>query len=320
MRISDFLCGEEIGELFFAKCPFCGGQMVCTEDKFVCYGCNKSGTLVDFLAEKNNVSRTTASWQLNREDYRDLIKALEMAEEYYMKRLSQNNSYVAKRGIPQSTIQRFGIGWADGTLMQYLHSQGVDDITAQRAGLVRPDGREYFYNRLMFPIKNSKNRTIGFGGRITRTNSNAPKYLNSPENRLFKKKEVLFGIQNINANRPLYIVEGYMDAISLQSKGVNAVAVLGTAVGKGHAYLLRSLGIKDIILSLDADEAGTSNAIKGLGVLSEFFNLGVLCCYNGCKDPDEFINRYGAKEFYELPVMPKNEFLIKMGSDPVDIL
>lgn len=320
MRISDFLCGEKIGELFFAKCPFCGRQIVYTEDKFVCYGCNKSGTLVDFLAEKNNVSRATASWQLFHEDHEDLIRVLEMAELYYMKRLSPNNSYVAERGITQSTIQRFGIGWADGTLMQYLHSQGVDDITAQRAGLVRPDGREYFYNRLVFPIKNSQNRTIGFGGRITRTNSNAPKYLNSPENHLFKKKEVLFGIQNINANRPLYIVEGYMDAISLQSKGVNAVAVLGTAIGKGHAYLLRSLGVKNIVLSLDADEAGTSNALKGLDVLSEFFNLRVLCNYNGCKDPDEFISRHSAGEFYELPVMLKNEFLIKMGSDPVDIL
>lgn len=320
MTINDFLHGEEINGLLFAKCPFCGGQMICTEDKFVCYGCNKSGTLVDFLAEKNRVSRAMASWQLSREDYGDLMKVLEMAESYYMRQLSPNNSYVAKRGITQSTIQRFGIGWADGTLMKYLHSQGVDDVTAQRAGLVRPDGREYFYNRLVFPIKNSSGRTVGFGGRITKTNSNAPKYLNSPENRLFKKKEVLFGIQNINVNKPIYIVEGYMDAISLQSKGVNAVAVLGTAIGKGHAYLLRSLGIKDIILSLDADEAGTSNAVKGLSVLSELFDVKVLNNYKDCKDPDEFINRYSAKEFYELPLMPKNEFLVKMGSDPVDIL
>lgn len=318
---SNFLNGEEINGLFFADCPFCGGQMVCNEREFVCYDCGEHGDIADFLAKKNRVSKTTARWQLNHESNEDLFYVLEKACEYYSSRLNFENAYLVKRGITEETAKVYHLGWADGNLIKFLENEGIELLTAQRAGLIKLKGNTYrdvFYKRLMFPIFNRQGKIIGFGGRIIEQ-SDAPKYLNSPETKIFQKKECLFGVQNLDIKKPVYLVEGYMDALTLQSYGINAVAALGTAVGSGHAHLLRSLKVKNIILSLDGDNAGVKNALKGLTALKEF-NVQILCNYGECKDPDEFIRKNGKEAFELLPLLSVEKFKLKSGVNPVDIL
>lgn len=325
MDIDNFVRnGEYINGLYFASCPFCKGHFVYSEKDFVCYSCGRHGDLSDLLAEKNRISRALASWKINKDSYKEVLYALKLADEYYQSHLRFDNAYLCKRGISEETAKRFHLGWADGKLWQHLKSHGVDTVTAQQAGLIRlHDGlqeRDTFYNRLMFPIFNVRNQVVGFGGRIIIEDSNQPKYLNSPECKVFHKKENLFGIQNINPHQPVYLVEGYMDALTLQTYGVNAVAVLGTAVGAGHAQLLRSQKVKDIILSLDGDTAGVKNALKGIEALKNYFNVKVLCDYRDCKDPDEFLRKYGKESFDKLDLMSKEKFLAKSGLNPVDIL
>lgn len=325
MVIDDFVGNSEyINGLFFASCPFCKGHFVYNDKDFVCYSCGRRGDISDFLAEKNGVSRTLASWQINKESHNEALRALAIADEYYQSQLCIDNAYLRKRGISEDTAKKFHLGWADGKLWRHLQKHGVDSVTAQQAGLIRfrddSQERDTFYKRLMFPIFNVRNQIVGFGGRIVVEDANQPKYLNSPECKVFHKKENLFGVQNINPRQPVYLVEGYMDALTLQSYGINAVAVLGTAVGTGHAQLLRSLKVKDVILSLDGDDAGVKNALKGIEALKNYFNVKILCNYHDCKDPDEFLRKYGKEAFDELGLMSKEKFLVKSGLNPVDIL
>ena len=140
---SNFLNGEEINGLFFADCPFCGGQMVCNEREFVCYDCGEHGDIADFLAKKNRVSKTTARWQLNHESNKDLFYVLEKACEYYSSRLNFENAYLVKRGITEETAKVYRLGWADGNLIKFLENEGIELLTAQRAGLIKPKGNTY---------------------------------------------------------------------------------------------------------------------------------------------------------------------------------
>lgn len=320
MDLTKLIKGKQIKDLYFAECPFCNGTLVFNANEFACYSCGRSGDAADYLAEKNHVSRTQANWQLSKEDNTELLDVLKIATEYFIN--SRNDiyrKYISERNITPEVADRFQLGWADGKFLSYIANKGYDKISAQRVGLIKPKGYDAFHNRLMFPIMNRQGQVVGFSGRRVLQKDTGPKYLNSVESKVFQKKECLFGIQNINPREPVYIVEGQMDALSLQSKGINAVAVLGAAVGSGHAHLLRSLGARSIILALDGDEAGIKNALKGIQALKEF-DLTVLCNYKDCKDPDEFINRYGAEAFRALPTTALNTFLLKSGVDLIDIL
>lgn len=319
MTLFDFVHGEQVNGLKFAQCPFCGSDMfVCNEAEYICFGCNRKGDLADFLATKNKTSRTLAEWQLCHEDHKEILEALKLADMYYRERLKPNHPYIHQRGLNEKAIEKYHLGWADGKLGSYLEREGVSRSVAQIAGLIRPDGQDVFFRRFMMPIMDKRGQVLGFGGRVTQKTS-APKYINSPESPVFHKKECLFGIQNLNPKRTVYIVEGYMDAISLQISGVNAVAVLGTAVGNGHAQLLRSFGAKKVVISLDSDGAGVKNAIKAIDALSRDFDVRVLCEYDGCKDPDEFVHKKKGR-FESLPTYSLEQFLVKSGVNPVDIL
>ena len=149
----------------------------------------------------------------------------------------------------------------------------------------------------MFPIQDTKNRFIAFGGRVL--DDSKPKYINSPENIVYHKGRHLFGL-NVAKREPLkklIIVEGYMDAISLQQRGIrNVVASLGTAMTEQQGRLLRKSS-EQIIIGYDADGAGQAATLRGLEILQ---NLGcdirILQIY-GAKDPDEFVTKYGPERF-----------------------
>ncbi len=191
----------------------------------------------------------------------------------YSTSAAENPAYVARRGINQDAIDAFQIGYSLdewGHLFSYLHDKkgySVEDIIA--AGLAIPGERgpyDRFRNRIIFPIRNVRGEVIGFGGRAL--GDAQPKYLNTPETSLFKKSEVLYGLDlardAIRATNRAIVVEGYVDVITAHQYGFrNVVAPLGTALSKAHINQLKRL-TDNVYLALDADAAGQKATLRGL--------------------------------------------------------
>ena len=212
-----------------------------------------------------------------------------------------------RRGISEETLNEFGIGYADGewsSLYDHLRSMGYRDDKLLELGLIsRSDkGRCYdkFRNRVIFPIINTGGKVIGFGGRII--GEGEPKYLNSQESAVFRKKNNLYGLnlsrKEAGRQDAIILVEGYMDVVSLYQAGVrNVSASLGTALTENQAKLIRRY-TKNVILSYDADSAGQNAAFRGLDVLYKAgCRARVLKVTNG-KDPDEFIRKKNGQESF----------------------
>lgn len=149
----------------------------------------------------------------------------------------------------------------------------------------------------MFPIQDTRNRVIAFGGRVL--DDSKPKYINSPENIVYSKGKHLFGLNVAKREqiKKIIIVEGYMDAISLHQRGItNVVASLGTAMTESQGRLLRKSS-EQVIIGYDADGAGQAATVRGLEILQ---NLGCdirILQIEGAKDPDEFVTKYGPERF-----------------------
>ena len=213
--------------------------------------------------------------------------------------------YVKKRKLDNKTLKSFQIGYAEGGTTVYVHlkSLGYTDEQILASTLVRKINSGYidtFKNRLMFPIKDIRNRVIAFGGRVL--DNSLPKYINSPDTIVYNKGRNLFAL-NIakNSNKPnLIMVEGYMDTISLHQRGINnVVASLGTALTEAQGRLLRKYSEK-VIISYDSDGAGQAATLRGLEILD---NLGCdvrILQMEGAKDPDEYIIKYGSGRFETL--------------------
>lgn len=169
-----------------------------------------------------------------------------------------------------------------------------------------------FWNRVMFPIMDVNNRVIGFGGRVM--GDGKPKYLNSPETRLFDKSRNLYGLNYARTSREkfLLICEGYMDVIAMHQAGfTNAVASLGTALTPGHASLIKRYA-DQVILTYDSDGAGVRAALRAIPILKE---AGISCKVLNLepyKDPDEFIKNLGPEEFRQRVDKARNSFLFEI--------
>ena len=169
--------------------------------------------------------------------------------------------------------------------------------------------RDKFWNRVMFPILDVNSRVIGFGGRVM--GDGMPKYLNSPETKLFDKSKNLYGLNFARYSRKedMILCEGYMDVISLQRAGfVNAVASLGTALTISHVQLLRRY-VKRVILAYDSDGAGINAARRAIGLLREAGMSARVLNMQPYKDPDEFIKNLGKDAYQERIDRAKNAFL-----------
>jgi DNA primase len=221
---------------------------------------------------------------------------------------SAARALVAKRGISEEMVERFGIGAApdrmDGLLLT-LSRKGLDSRVFVEAGLLRDrEGRVYdtFRHRLMFPITDQIGRFIAFGGRKMR-DEDEPKYLNSPESRVFNKSATLFGLAQaakaIQVARTAVITEGYTDTIACHQAGLeNAVATLGTALTREHAVILRRLCDR-VVLLFDGDDAGQRAADRAAEIFfAEPLDVVVatLDKFTDAKDPDELLKRDGGIE------------------------
>ena len=233
-----------------------------------------------------------------------LLEINKMAANYFYYQLKQPQGqqgcqYLMGRGLTEQTIRRFGLGYSNKTsndLYQFLRSKGYEDSILKETGLVTIEergARDKFWNRVMFPIMDVNNRVIGFGGRVM--GDGEPKYLNSPETKLFDKSRNLYGLNYARLSREKFILlcEGYMDVIAMHQAGfTNAVASLGTAFTSQHAALLKRY-TDQVVLTYDSDGAGVKAALRAIPILKSVGMSVRVLNMRPYKDPDEFIKNLG---------------------------
>ena len=315
---------------------------------FTCFGgCGASGDVVSFVMRYYNLEFNEAVEKLAKEYGIDIVKSQrrnddrekyyeinrEAARFFYRNMTEGPNrgySYMRRRGIEDRTIKKFGLGYAPDSwdsLYGYFKEKGTDEKLLLELGLLsQKDGRYFdkFRDRVIFPIINTAGKVIGFGGRALDDKA-MPKYLNSPENRVFQKKNNLYALnstkQDIAKAGTAIIVEGYMDAISLYQNGVrNVAASLGTALTDNQAKLINRY-TKNVVLSYDADAAGQKAALRGIEVLrNEGCKVKVLHVTDG-KDPDEYIKKNGRDAFDKLveKAIPYTDYKIEAAKRDIDL-
>ena len=310
---------------------------------YYCFGCGAGGNVITFLMEYENYTfqealsslADRAGVSLPKMEYgreareqaemrTRLLEVNKLAANYFYYQMKQPQGKPAydyfrlKRGLADETIVHFGLGYSNKTsddLYRYLKGKGYEDSFLKDTGLVTLEergGRDKFWNRVMFPIMDVNNRVIGFGGRVM--GDGEPKYLNSPETKLFDKSRNLYGLNYARLSREGYLLicEGYLDVISLHQAGfTNAVASLGTAFTSQHANVLKRY-TDQVILTYDSDGAGVKAALRAIPILKEVGMSIKVLNMKPYKDPDEFIKNMGAEAFRQRIKEAKNSFLFEV--------
>lgn len=343
--ISGYVKLQKKGSSYFGLCPFHNEKSPSfsvsrQKQMYYCFGCGAGGNVftfvmeyenysfveaLKFLADRAGVELPEAEYSKEEKERRDLKQILldmnKLAAKYYYAQLISENGkaaheYLTKRGLDEGTIRQFGLGYSNkysNDLYQYLKMKGYNDEQILKAGLINADEKhgayDKFWNRVMFPIMDTNNRVIGFGGRVM--GDAKPKYLNSPETMIFDKSRNLYGLHCARTSRKPYflICEGYMDVISMHQAGfTNAVATLGTALTAGHASLIKRY-VNEVYLTYDSDEAGTKAALRAVPILKEAGISAKVIRMEPYKDPDEFIKNLGAKAFEDRIAKARNGFM-----------
>ena len=346
--ISGYVRLQKKGSTYFGLCPFhnekTGSFSVSpAKQMYYCFGCGAGGNVFTFLMEYENFTFPEAmqaladragidlpkqelSGEAKREsDKRSrLLEINKEAGKYYYtllrnERGAQALSYFRKRELSDATMQKFGLGYSDkysDDLYRYLKSKGYEDEILKDSGLVGFDekrgGHDKFWNRAMFPIMDIHNKVIGFGGRVM--GDGEPKYLNSPETKIFDKSRNLYALNFARQSKRTYMLlcEGYMDVIALHQAGFdNAVASLGTSFTSGHASLLKRY-TKEVYLTFDSDGAGIKAALRAIPILKEVGLSAKVINMKPYKDPDEFIKALGAEAYQERIDQAENSFMFEI--------
>lgn len=339
---------QKKGSTYFGLCPFHGEKTASfsvspNKQMYYCFGCGAGGNVFTFLMQYENFTfgeamQTLADkvgvelpkYEMNEAQRREAdrrAKILEIQKEAakYFYTLLRNPrgkrayEYFKNRELTDETMQKFGLGYSDqysDDLYRYLRSKGYDDAILKDTGLITFDevrgGHDKFWNRAMFPIMDVHNHVIGFGGRVM--GEGEPKYLNSPETKVFDKSRNLYGLNIARTTRKEYMLlcEGYMDVIALHQAGFdNAVASLGTAFTSGHANLIKRY-TKEVYITYDSDGAGVKAALRAIPILKEAGITAKIINMRPYKDPDEFIKALGAEAYEERIRQAENSFLFEL--------
>lgn len=322
---------KKTGSNYKGVCPFHNEKtpsFVVSDIKqiFTCFGCGATGDVIEFVQRYNNldfigaleklcseydIEMTHSSYQTEQDRTALYDINREAAAFFYRAFFNKPNpgyDYMKKRGLDPETLRKFGIGYADeewDSLYRYFVKKGTDLQILLKLGLISHSKGKYydrFRNRIIFPIINTRRKVIGFGGRTIGVEE--PKYLNSPESAIFQKKNNLYGLnltrQDINKEKYVVLVEGYMDVISLYQNGIrNVSASLGTALTENQAAMIKRYS-DNVILAYDADEAGQAAALRGLDILHKAGCKVKVVHISDGKDPDDFIKKKGKEEFLKL--------------------
>jgi len=358
---------KRAGREYKACCPFHDEKtpsFTVSADKqfYHCFGCGAHGTALGFVMEYDHLGfveavedlAARAGLEVPREGgggapaqpHDEIYVALERAALFYRQAVggeARAREYLEQRGLSPEIIQRFGIGYAPARWDALLDRYGATDDERQvlhRAGLVverqaepgrahTPGFYDRFRDRVMFPIRDTRGRTIGFGGRVL--DGSEPKYLNSPETELFHKGRELYGLfecrQATRSLQRLLVVEGYMDVVSLHQAGITyAVATLGTATTPEHLQRIFRL-VGEVVFCFDGDRAGRAAAWRALeNAVSEVKQgrqVRFLFLPDG-HDPDTLVRQEGAAAFEArmAGALPLSGYLIRelaSRSDPSSV-
>lgn len=352
---------KKSGASYKALCPFHDEKspsfMVQKGDyHYHCFGCGAHGDAITFLMNHLKMTFSSAIEYLAEKYHvhleivegtkeakgpsKALLKeALELANQFYHFILLHTQEgqvaleYLNSRDIDLAFIRQFQIGLAPkagGLLRAYLQEKGVQEMILEEAGLLTEgkEGalREFFLDRITFPIRDPNGNVIGFSARKYKEETYGGKYVNTRETPLFKKSKVLFGLnysrRAIAKERKAIIVEGQIDALRLIQEGFNiTVAGQGTAFGEAHAKEIITLGINTVFLALDSDTAGQAAALK-IGNIFQKEGIEVKIVEMPEKmDPDAFLRAHGAEKFQDLLTASVDylSFLVKQESKRINI-
>jgi DNA primase len=355
--VSDYISLKKRGANYIARCPFHSEKTPSFnvhqgKGIYKCFGCGAGGSVFDFVMQIEGCSfpeavQTVANKSgipipaLNvgedqkraARDLEAVLKLNQWAVEFFEEHLrgsgagERARAYIETRGLTEQTCGLFRIGYAPDSwdaLTNYLRKRGATTEEIEKSGLVvlKDDGKFYdrFRGRVMFPIADSQDRVIAFGGRIM--SDGEPKYLNSPETAAYTKGRNLYGLglakNEIRRQGYAVLVEGYLDCIIPMQAGIgNVVASLGTALTDGQVRLLRRYMEKPkVVVNFDPDAAGQSAAARSIDLfLAEGFRVQVLSMPTD-QDPDEYVRSQGAEAFKSLlaTAQPYIEFVIETAT------
>ncbi|HSY06953.1 MAG TPA: DNA primase [Steroidobacteraceae bacterium] len=356
---------KKAGREYKACCPFHSEKTpsfwVSPEKQFYhCFGCAAHGTALGFLMAHDRLTfpeaieelasrlglevphEAAAAGSAPRGADEDLYKLMASVAAYYAEALTRDaraRDYLSSRGIAAATLAQFAIGYARDSWNDVLRRFGGDDAARQRLGelglIIEREGapprdgeRHYdrFRDRIMFPIRDARGRTIAFGGRII--DQGEPKYLNSPETTLFHKGRELYGLYEARHSRValkrLLVVEGYMDVVRLHQAGMAyAVATLGTATTAEHLKRIFRV-VNEVVFAFDGDRAGRAAAWRALQntlpEAREGREIRFLFLPEG-HDPDTLVGAEGREAFEKrmAAALPLSEYLVREVSADIDL-
>lgn len=325
--IGEYVTLKRAGSSYKGLCPFHNEKtpsFTVDEKKqlFHCFGCGAGGDVVSFIMQKEGLSYPEALKYLAQKagiriDYSNsptsnpknkiLYEINKEIMMYYYKNLLTSKEaigYLKKRGLNSKVVNTFMLGFAKNSwddLLNFINYMGYDKEDMEEIGLIKKSAQGKYYdkyrNRIIFPIINNYGNVIGFGGRSI--DSQMPKYLNSPESDIFKKRYNLYGLNIFKRQRSkdIILVEGYMDVIALNNHSIeNAVASLGTALTVDQAKLIKRYS-QSVYICYDSDEAGVKASQKAIDI---FLSIGIkakIIELGENLDPDDFIKKYGKDEF-----------------------
>ena len=317
---------------------------------YYCFGCGAKGDIFTIYTELYNFSFPDAvrelanlvgvkissqSFEKNKQD-RKIYEILEISTKWFEQNLLRSQDckdYLSKRSLSDETIKFFKIGYSynpNSSLYNFLKKNNFDDKDILKTNLVKIDNnkkiRDFFYKRLIFPILNEQNRIVGFGGRVL-DNSN-PKYINSPESDFFKKRNLLFNLNNTKTNirkkNNMLICEGYMDVISLHNNNIKtAVAPLGTALTENQLFLAWKYVNKPTIM-FDGDNSGVRASYKSALMALQHLTPNKFLQFIKLpkdSDPDSLINKYSIEELFKILKNPIQiiDFIFEESSSKINL-
>lgn len=350
--VSDYVKLRRAGSGFTGLCPFHNEKTPSFHVTprlgiFKCFGCGAGGDVFNFVMQMEGVGfmeamRTLAdryNIELPQEENPEydartqltegIYHALRFAGVFYHQQLmgedagEKARNYLLKRGLKIPTIKKYGLGFSPDSmdsLYKQAIDQGINEMYLAEAGLIKYSENtqrpyDVFRGRLMFPIFSTSGKVIAFGGRIMEKDG-GPKYINSPQTKVYNKSEVIYGIHlaknEIRKADQAILVEGYMDVISMWQHDVkNVVATSGTSVTDGQMRLLRNYS-ENMLMVYDADNAGQNAMIRGLDVaLSQGLSVQLMHLPEG-EDPDSFVQKFGSESFREYSREHAKDFITFM--------
>ncbi len=365
--VGQFVRLKKRGINYIANCPFHNEKtpsfsVSATKGIYKCFGCGKAGNVVTFIQDHEKLTYPEAIRWL-ADYYKIQLEETERSPEQQQQQLAEESlrilneyaaqyfsdillnteegqaiglSYFKHRGFNKNIIERFRLGYnpeSGEAFYREATGKGHNAALLEKAGLVKEGRGNSYYDvyrgRVIFPIQSMTGRVLGFGARILKSNDRAPKYINTPENELYNKSRVLYGMyqsrQAIAKQDECLLVEGYTDVISLHQGGVeNVVSSSGTSLTEGQLKIIGQL-TKNITILYDGDAAGVKAALRGLDMaLGQSFNVQLVLLPEG-EDPDSYVQKSGAAKFHEYVKDHKQDVISfrmevgmkEVGTDPV---